>query len=97
MANYICKWHKELELFYRVKPVLILEGNVLDLFKYPENGINMKLTEYLNTFLKEKGYEYIIKYDGIRGFQNAVEYENENLQNFANFADGFARQRSVFK
>ena len=32
---------------------------MLDLFKYPENGINMKLTEYLNTFLKEKGYEYI--------------------------------------
>ena len=83
MANYICKWHKELELFYRVKPVLILEGNVLDLFKYPENGINMKLTEYLSSFFREKGYEYIIKYDSIRGFQNAVEYETEDLQNFA--------------
>lgn len=82
MSEYICKWHKELELFYRIKPILILEGNVLDLFKYPANGVNMGLTEYLNSFLKDNGYETVVKYDVIHGFQSIWE-EDADLSQFA--------------
>ena len=30
MSDYISKWHKELEIFSKIKPLLILEGDVLD-------------------------------------------------------------------
>ena len=30
MEPLISKWHRELELFSSLKPLLILEGNVLD-------------------------------------------------------------------
>ena len=32
------KWHRELELFSGIKPLLILEGNVLDQYRYPLQG-----------------------------------------------------------
>ena len=32
------KWHQELEIFRRIKPCLILEGNILDSYLYPEDG-----------------------------------------------------------
>ena len=38
MAPLISKWHRELELFSAVKPLLILEGNVLDQCRYPVEG-----------------------------------------------------------
>ena len=36
MADYISKWHKELGIFSKIKPLIILEGNVLDSF--PDQG-----------------------------------------------------------
>jgi len=38
MAPLISKWHRELELFSAVKPLIILEGNVLDQYRYPVTG-----------------------------------------------------------
>ena len=34
----IPKWHKELELFSGIKPLLIMEGNVTDQYRYPVDG-----------------------------------------------------------
>ena len=34
----IPKWHRELELFSSVKPLLILEGNISDKYRYPVAG-----------------------------------------------------------
>lgn len=82
MRDYTCKWHKELNLFYKLKPILILEGNILDLFKYPNRNDNLSLIQYLNVFLQDKGYEVIVQYDSIYGFRNA-SYENECLMEFA--------------
>lgn len=82
MKNYMCKWHKELEMFYKLKPILILEGNIIDLFKYPTSGINMSLSRYLESFFKEKGYEIVVEYDSINGFKN-VGYNEGDLSKFA--------------
>ena len=38
MEPLISKWHRELELFSAIKPMLILEGNVLDQYRYPVAG-----------------------------------------------------------
>ena len=38
MGTFIPKWHRELELFSAVKPLLILEGNVTDKYRYPVAG-----------------------------------------------------------
>ena len=38
MSDYIPKWHKELGIFSRIKPLLLLEGNILDIYQYPEEG-----------------------------------------------------------
>ena len=83
MSDFISKGHKELELFYRLKPLLILEGNVLDLFSYPKTQMNLSLPEYLECFLRDKGYEVVVQYDSIRGF-GAVSGEHAgDLETFA--------------
>ena len=38
MEALIPKWHRELELFSAVKPLLILEGNITDQYRYPVDG-----------------------------------------------------------
>ena len=38
MSDYIPKWHRELEIFSKIKPLILLEGNVLDSYQYPEEG-----------------------------------------------------------
>lgn len=42
MDNYIPKWHRELEIFSKIKPLILLEGNVLDSYQYPEDGSTPK-------------------------------------------------------
>ena len=42
MSDYISKWHKELGIFSKIKPLIILEGNVLDSYQYPEEGSTPK-------------------------------------------------------
>ena len=62
MADYIAKWHKELGIFCRIKPLIIVEGNVLDVYQYPEEGSISKgsilrLPEYLHYYFKDQGYK----------------------------------------
>ena len=78
MAEQLPKWHRELEIFRKIKPILILEGNVLDKYSYPLEGSTPKgsivnLVEYLHYYFKDQGYENIVVYDEIRGFYNRCE------------------------
>lgn len=78
MKDYIPKWHRELEIFDSIMPVIVLEGNVLDKYQYPvdgsiQKGSIVKLTEYLHYFFKDAGYSSIVFYDAIRGFYNQCE------------------------
>lgn len=78
MGEFIPKWQKELDIFNRIKPIVILEGNVLDKYQYPgddamQQGSILRLTEYLHYHFKDAGYQNIVFYDSIRGFYNNCE------------------------
>lgn len=91
MADFIPKWHRELEIFSKIKPILILEGNVLDRYQYPiegsiEKGSILRLIEYLHYYFKDQGYQNIAFFDSIRGFYNNCE--DGYIQNFAKLVGG---------
>jgi ATP-dependent Clp protease ATP-binding subunit ClpA len=78
MMNYIPKWHKELDIFSKIKPLIVLEGNVYDSYRFPiecemTKGSILRLTDYLHYYFKNIGYETIIFYDSIQGFHNPCE------------------------
>ena len=73
MTDYIAKWHREISIFCRIKPLLIVEGNVLDVYRYPPDGSILRLPEYLHYYLSELGYNPVVFYDSMRGFHNACE------------------------
>ena len=88
--QYIPKWHKELEIFSKIKPIIILEGNILDSYQYPVDGSTpkgsiLRLPEYLHFFFKDMGYQNIIFYDSLRGFHNTCE--NGYIENFSKLVD----------
>ena len=90
MADYIPKWHRELGIFTKIKPLMILEGNVLDSYQYPVEGSMpkgsiLRLSEYLHYYFKDTGYQNIVFYDSRRGFYNHCE--EGYLDNFARFVD----------
>lgn len=90
MSDYISKWHKELGIFSKIKPLIILEGNVLDSYQYPEEGSTpkgsiLRLPEYLHYYFKDMGYQNIVFYDSLRGFHNTCE--EGYLENFAKLAE----------
>jgi hypothetical protein len=67
-----------LGIFSRIKPLILLEGNVLDSYRYPEEGSTpkgsiLRLPQYLHFFFKDMGYENIVFYDSLRGFYNNCE------------------------
>lgn len=85
-TNYISKWHRELELFSQIKPLIILDGNVLDVYQYPLDGSTpkgsiLRLPDYLHYYYKDSGYDNIIFYDSTVGFYNRCEAEM--VQRFA--------------
>ena len=76
--DYIPKWHRELEIFSRIKPLIILEGNVYDSYRMPiecdmAKGSILRLTDYLHYYYKNAGYQNIIFYDSMQGFHNTCE------------------------
>lgn len=77
---YVTKWHKELDIFHKVKPILIMEGNVQDQFQYPSDGSVSDLNGYLVSYLMEHGYQNIITFDSIHGFSSQLG--TEILENF---------------
>ena len=86
MAPLISKWHRELELFSAVKPLIILEGSVADLCRYPVEGSIpedklVPLSEYLNAYLTDNGYGQVVFYSNLVGFMNP--YAQKMLDSFA--------------
>lgn len=98
MSDYISKWHKELGIFSKIKPLIILEGNVLDSYQYPEEGSTpkgsiLRLPEYLHFFFKDMGYQNIVFYDSLRGFYNTCE--EWYLDNFSRLSECPADQGCI--
>ena len=98
MAEQIAKWHKELGIFSRIKPLILLEGNVLDSYRYPEEGSTpkgsiLRLPQYLHFFFKDMGYENIVFYDSLRGFYNNCE--EGYLERFAELTESTVSKGSI--
>ncbi len=86
MEHLIPKWHRELALFSDIKPLLILEGNVLDQYRYPVSGslredTIVPLSRYLHTWFTDEGYDQIVFYSNLVGFVSP--YESGMLERFA--------------
>ncbi len=68
------KWHKELTIFSKIKPFIILEGNILDQYIYPEDndfktrGEISNIDSYLYAFYRNLGYKNVVFYNIIKGF-----------------------------
>lgn len=83
MSNkYYTKWHKEMDIFYKVKPIMIMEGNILDQFQYPTNQSVIDLTHYIDLFLQDKGYETIVSFNDIEGFYSPNN-DTSSLERFS--------------
>ena len=86
MEELIPKWHRELELFSGIKPLLILEGNVLDQYRYPLQGSVAQdeiipLSRYLHTYFSDNGYDQVVFYSNLVGFMSP--YDPAMLNRFA--------------
>lgn len=83
------KWHEELEIFSKIKPLIIIEGNIIDQYIYPQDddflsaGESANINLYLYAFYKNLGYKNVIFYNHIKGFYDDCSDEPEYLQNFA--------------
>jgi energy-coupling factor transporter ATP-binding protein EcfA2 len=75
MADYTPKWHRELGIFTRIKPLIIIEGNVLDVYQFPRDGSVpkgsiLRLPDYLHYYFRDLGYQTVVFYDNMQGFYN---------------------------
>lgn len=98
MTDYLPKWHRELDIFSKIKPVIILEGNVLDSYQFPldaavPRGSVLRLEQYLHYYFKDLGYREIIFYDGIRGFYN--QCEDGYTESFADLVGAQLTDRAI--
>jgi len=89
MESLVPKWHRELDIFHKIKPLIIIEGNILDVYQYPKDGsidkgTILRLTEYLFYYFKDCGYETIALYDSMSGFYN--NSESNHIERFASLA-----------
>lgn len=98
MNQYIPKWHRELEIFHRIKPMIILEGNVLDVYQYPEDGSAglgsiMRLSQYLHYFFRDRGYQDIVFFDSLSGITNPCD--QEYVERFAKLSGSCANNQVI--
>lgn len=95
MDALISKWHQELELFSAIKPLIILEGNVLDQYRYPVSGSIpedelVPLPRYLHGYLTDNGYSQVAFYSNLMGFMNP--YAPGMVEQYARLAGVQAQQ-----
>ncbi len=96
--EYISKWHRELGIFSRIKPLLIVEGNVLDVYRYPvegsiSKGSILRLPEYLHYYFTDLGYRTIAFFDSMQGFYNGCE--GGHVERFARLANAQAENGHI--
>ncbi len=89
MEALIPKWHRELELFSSIKPLLILEGNISDKYRYPVAGSVgedelVPLPRYLMGYFMDQGWQTVAFYSNLTGLTNP--YDPESLQRYARAA-----------
>ncbi len=84
--SLIPRWYRELELFCAVKPMLVLEGRVMDQVRVPVTGslaedTLLPLSAFLNSYLTDAGYEQVVFYSNLVGLMNP--YAPDMTEQFA--------------
>lgn len=65
-------WHTEIETFRMSSRIIILSGNILDRYTYPDNsGQIMTLPNYLLKLFGDIGYQSVTVYDNLNGFKGS--------------------------
>ena len=90
MEALIPKWHRELELFSAIKPLLILEGNITDQYRYPVDGSIRQdeivpLSRYLHIYFSDQGYDQVVFYSNLLGFMSP--FDPSMLERYAALTD----------
>lgn len=90
-SDFVPKWHRELDIFTQIKPLIILDGNVLDVYQYPVGdeaikGSIVRLPNYLYYLFRDQGYDSVVFYDHTEGFSNP--FEAKMLQTFIDITHG---------
>lgn len=98
MAELFSKWHRELELFSAIKPLIIFEGNVLDQYRYPVEGSVhqdeiVPLSRYLHAWFHDHGYNQIVFYSNLVGFVNP--YAPDMLGSYAALTGAEVRNGAI--
>lgn len=98
MEPFISKWHRELELFSGLKPMLVLTGGTLDRYRYPVPGsvgedTLAPLPAYLHGFFADLGYEQVVFYSNLVGFMNP--YAPDMLDRFARMTGTKAERGAI--
>lgn len=71
-------WHTEIEVFRSSSNIIILYGNIMDNYMYPDNNHQiLGLSEYLTKMFYDIGYENVLVYDNITGFKGDSSSENK--------------------
>lgn len=88
---FMPKWHKELEIFSKIKPFIIIEGNILDQYIYPvdtdfcSKGEISGINRYLYAFYRNLGYKNVAFYNFVKGFHiDCGDDPVVELEEFAN-------------
>ena len=86
MEALIPKWHRELALFSSIKPLLILEGNITDQYRYPMDGSVrqdeiISLSQYLQVYFSDEGYDQVVFYSNLLGFVSP--FDSSMLERYA--------------
>lgn len=95
MEAYISKWHRELGIFSKIKPLLIIEGNVFDVYSYPADGSIQRLPDYLHNYFSDIGYETIAFFDSMQGFSNPADVEM--IDRFAKLTNTRADEHHIIR
>ncbi len=98
MDELIPKWHRELELFSAIKPLIILEGNITDHCRYPVAGSVpqdhlVPLPRYLMAWFSDHGWQSVVFYSNLLGLMNP--YNGQMLTDYAKAAHAEIKNGSI--
>lgn len=65
-------WHQELCAIYRSAHTIVLYDNIYDTYRYPDGNKMLTLNEYLTHLFRSFGYNIIVSYDNLVGFEGGT-------------------------
>lgn len=79
------RWCDEIETYRTIKSAFVIEGDILDLQMWMNDGGFFSLTlldSYLHMYLSEVGYRSVVFYNRVDGFYNQMDPDGNMLKEF---------------